>query len=158
MNININKRITNLEDRLDLVEGTTSLQMYNSLEFWSDSLKIPKHIAYNIAYLETRYQGPFDFDYNPYQTSSVGATGPLQIIPKYAHKFAGRKVSSKELCNNIDLNVMVSMKMLKKWYSIYHEWELAAGAYNTGQPIRNQYAIYASSNKDYKNKWQQIQK
>jgi hypothetical protein len=64
MYYNINRRIDDFEDRLDLAAGTTSLQMYESIEHWSDSFNIPKHIAYNVAYLETRYQGPFDFDYN----------------------------------------------------------------------------------------------
>jgi soluble lytic murein transglycosylase-like protein len=96
------------------------------------------------------------WDYNPSLTSSSGAVGPMQIIPRYAHKFAGRKLSVKELKNNIDLNVMVSMKMLRKWYSIYHDWTLACGAYNTGQPVRNSYAQYATSNTNYKNKWNKL--
>jgi soluble lytic murein transglycosylase-like protein len=153
MYLNLNRRIDDFEDKLDLAAGTTSLQMYDDLETYSDSFSIPKHIAYNVAYLETHYQGPFDFNYNPYQTSSAGATGPLQIIPKYAYKFAGRKVSPKELKTNITLNIKISMQMLRAWYNIYHDWTLAAGAYNTGQPIRNDYALYVSSNKDYKEKW-----
>ena len=67
MYFNINRKIDEFEDRLDLATGTISLQMYESIEHWSDSFNIPKHIAYNVAYLETRYRGPFDFDYNPYQ-------------------------------------------------------------------------------------------
>ena len=153
MYLNINRRIDDFEDKLDLAAGTTSLQMYESIEHWSDSFGIPKHIAYNVAYLETRYQGPFDFDYDHKQTSSAGATGAMQIIPKYAHKFAGRKVSPKELKTNFNLNIKISMQMLRAWYNIYHDWTLAAGAYNSGQPIRNEYALYVSSNKDYKNKW-----
>jgi hypothetical protein len=64
----------------------------------------------------------------------------MQIITKYAHKFAGRKVSESELKSNIKLNVEVSMKMLRVWYDKYHDWELAFGAYNTGRPVRNSYA------------------
>jgi len=51
------------------------------------------------------------------------------------------------------LNVMVSMKMLRAWYKIHRDWTLACGAYNSGRPIQNEYARYASSNKNYKNKW-----
>ena len=51
---------------------------------------------------------------------------------------------------------MISMKMLRKWYSIHHDWTLACGAYNSGQPIRNAYAVYATTNKDYKEKWDRI--
>ena len=77
----------------------------------------------------------------------------MQIITIYAHTYAGRHLSEKELKTNIDLNVKISMQMLRVWYNIYKDWELAAGAYNSWQPIRNNYAVYAASNKDYKNKW-----
>jgi hypothetical protein len=45
------------------------------------------------------------------------------------------------------------MQMLRKWHSIYGDWTKACGAYNSGQPIRNEYAIYCVNNKDYKSKW-----
>jgi len=156
MYLNLNRRIDDFEDKLDLAAGTTSLQMYESIEHWSDSFGIPKYIAYNVAYLETRYQGPFDFDYNHRQTSSAGAVGPMQIITRWAQPYVRKHVTAKELRNNIDLNVMISMKMLRNWYSIHHDWTLACGAYNSGQPIRNAYAIYATTNKDYKEKWDRI--
>ena len=156
MYLNLNRRIDDFEDKLDLAAGTTSLQMYESIEHWSDSFGIPKYIAYNVAYLETRYQGPFDFDYNHKQTSSAGAVGPMQIITRWAQPYVRKRITAKELRNNIDLNVMISMKMLRKWYSIHHDWTLACGAYNSGQPIRNAYAIYATTNKDYKEKWERI--
>ena len=156
MYLNLNRRIDDFENKLDLAAGTTSLQMYESIEHWSDSFGIPKHIAYNVAYLETRYQGPFDFDYDHKQTSLAGAVGPMQIITRWAQPYVEKHVTAKELRNNIDLNVMISMKMLRKWYSIHHDWTLACGAYNSGQPIRNAYAVYATSNKDYKEKWERI--
>jgi len=156
MYYNVNQRLDYFEERLDLADGTISLQMYESIEHWSDSFNIPKHIAYNVAWLETRYQGPFHFDYNPYQKSSAGAVGPMQIITRWAHRFAGRRLSEKELKTNIDLNVKISMQMLRKWYSIHHDWTLACGAYNSGSPIRNDYAVYATTNKDYKNKWERL--
>ena len=156
MYLNLNRRIDDFENKLDLAAGTTSLQMYESIEHWSDSFGIPKHIAYNVAYLETRYQGPFDFDYDHKQTSLAGAVGPMQIITRWAQPYVEKRVTAKELRNNIDLNVMISMKMLHKWYSIHHDWTLACGAYNSGQPIRNAYAIYATTNKDYKEKWERI--
>ena len=46
--------------------------------------------------------------------------------------------------------------MLKKWYSIHKDWTLACGAYNSGKPIKNDYAIYATTNKNYKNKWNKL--
>jgi soluble lytic murein transglycosylase-like protein len=156
MYYNVNRRLDYFEERLDLANGTISLQMYESIEHWSDSFNIPKHIAYNVAYLETRYQGPFHFNYNPYQKSYAGAVGPMQIITRWARPYVRRRISEKELKTNIDLNVMISMKMLRNWYSIHHDWTLACGAYNSGQPIRNDYAVYATTNKDYKNKWERL--
>ena len=153
MYYNLNRRLDYFEERLDIANGSISLQMYESIEHWSDSFNVPKYVAYNVAYQETGYRGPFHFNYNPYQTSSAGAVGPMQIITRWAHPYAGRHLSEKELKTNIDLNVKISMQMLRVWYNIYKDWELAAGAYNSGQPIRNNYAVYAASNKDYKNKW-----
>lgn len=153
---NLNRRMDYFEERLDMASGTISLQMYESIEHWSDSFDIPKYIAYNVAYLETRYQGPFHFDYNPYQESHAGAVGPMQIITRWAHPYVKRRLSEKELKTNIDLNVKISMQMLRKWYSIHNDWTLACGAYNSGRPIRNGYAIYATTNKDYKSKWNKL--
>jgi soluble lytic murein transglycosylase-like protein len=153
MYYNLNRRLDYFEERLDMAKGTISLQMFETLESYSDSFDIPKYIAYNVAYLETGYRGPFHFDYNPYQTSYMGAQGPMQIITHWAHPYAGHHLTDRELKTNIDLNVKISMKMLKSWYNIYHDWTLAAGAYNSGQPIRNDYALYVSSNRDYKSKW-----
>lgn len=156
MYYNVDNRLDDFEDRLDLAAGTTSLQMYESIEHWSDSFKVPKHIAYNVAYLETRYKGPFDFNYEHRKTSSAGAVGPMQIITRWAHRYAGRHVTEKELRTNIDLNVMVSMKMLRARYNTTHDWATACGGYNTGRPIVNDYAHFAVSNKNYKNNWERL--
>jgi len=102
MYYNLNKRLDYFEERLDLANGTISLQMYESIEHWSDSFNIPKHIAYNVAYLETRYQGPFHFNYNPYQKSYAGAVGPMQIITRWARPYVRGRITEKELKTNID--------------------------------------------------------
>lgn len=129
------------------------LRMYYSIEKYSKQYGIPKHVAYNVAYMETRYQGPFHWNYHPNHISSANAVGPMQIITKYAHKYAGKQVTPNELMKNIDMNVMVSMKMLKKWYSLYHDWGLACSGYNTGQKMMNGYGVYCSTHKNYKEKW-----
>jgi len=147
---NTNKRIDSLEQKINSV---VSLQMYESIEKWSDSFEIPKYVAYNIAYKETGYKGPFHWNYNPVQHSFAGAKGAMQIIPRYAHYFAGKKVTENELLYNIDFNVQISMKMLKYWHNIHHDWTLVAGAYNSGKPIKNEYALYVGSVKNYKDKW-----
>jgi soluble lytic murein transglycosylase-like protein len=130
-----------------------SLQMYNSIEKYSKQYRIPKYVAYNVAYRETRYRGPFDWSYQPVHISNMGAVGPMQIIPIYAHKYAGKRITANELMKNIDLNVKVSMRMLRAWYNIHGNWTDACGAYNSGQPIHNEYAIFCASNKNYKTNW-----
>jgi hypothetical protein len=80
----------------------------------------------------------------------------MQIITRWARPYVRKQLSEKELKTNIDLNVKISMQMLRKWYSMHGDWTLACGAYNSGQPIRNEYAQYATSNKDYKNKWTKL--
>lgn len=129
------------------------LQMYSAIEKYSKKYNVPKYVAYNVAFMESRYQGPFHWNYQPIHVSSAGAVGPMQIITKYSYKFAGRVVTPKELMTNIDLNVMVSMKMLRYRFNLTQNWGLACGGYNTGQPIMNSYAYYCSTNRDYKKNW-----
>jgi len=124
-----------------------------SIEKYSKTYRVPKYIAYNVAYLETRYQGPFDWDYHGKLTSYAGAQGPMQIITKWAHQYAERRITEKELRTNIDLNVMISMKMLRTRYNSTGNWATACGGYNTGSAIVNEYARYCVSNKNYKAKW-----
>jgi len=141
---------------LSLGDSTNSpacLRMYNIIEKRSKEYDIPKYILYNVAYLETRYRGPFDWSYNPSQTSSAGAEGPMQIITRYAHNHAGYHVTPKELRTNLELNIKVSCSMLKALHKRYGRWDIALGYYNTGYPQVNSYADYASSNKNYKNNW-----
>jgi soluble lytic murein transglycosylase-like protein len=149
----IDTSMNRFEKKLESAEGTVSFQMYESIEKWSDSFGIPKYIAYNVAYKETKYRGPFDFDYEHRLESSAGAVGPMQIITRWAQQFSRRRISERELKTNVDLNVKISMQMLRKWHNIYNDWTVACGAYNSGQPIRNEYAIYCAGNTDYKNKW-----
>ena len=91
-----------------------SLQVYNSIEKYSKQYNVPKYIAYNIAFLETTYQGPFDWRYHGKLISCVGAKGPMQIIPKTANWITGKNITQKELLHNIDLNVKISMELLHK--------------------------------------------
>jgi soluble lytic murein transglycosylase-like protein len=65
----------------------------------------------------------------------------MQVMPSSATKFnEGKRVSSKELRNNIELNVKISMRMLSYLKRRYGTWGLALGAYNTGKPCYNSYA------------------
>jgi soluble lytic murein transglycosylase-like protein len=126
------------EEEID--KSIPAIQVYYYIKKYSKEYGIPEKYAFGVAYQETRYQGPLDSSYNHKQTSSSGAVGPMQIIPRYAHKHAGRKVTGRELRNDIKLNVKVSMSMLKDWHEIHENWGLAFGAYNTGSPCVNGYA------------------
>lgn len=131
----------------------TSLHMYHLLVTASKEYKIPLHILFNVIYLETGYRGPFHWNYNPYKSSYAGAQGPMQIVTRWSHSYAGRRLSDKELRTNLKLNVDISCKMLSRLKKIYKRWDLALGFYNTGYPMVNSYAQYASKTYDYKRNW-----
>jgi hypothetical protein len=131
-----------------MVNSAPAIQMYFYIKKYSKQYGVPEAYAFAVAYQESRYKGPLDLDYEHRLTSSSGAVGPMQIIPQNAQKYAGRRVTSSELKNDIRLNVKVSMRMLRKWYDVYRDWGLAAGAYNTGHPVLNEYAR-SVINKEY---------
>jgi soluble lytic murein transglycosylase-like protein len=131
----------------------TCLHMYNLIEKYRKEYDIPAHVAYNVAYKETGYRGPFHWNYNPYRTSSAGAEGPMQIIPSTAKGLLRRPISRTELRNNLELNIETSFYYLRRLKNRYGSWSKACGFYNTGHPIVNGYASYCVSNTNYKNKW-----
>jgi soluble lytic murein transglycosylase-like protein len=140
------------------VNTPNSIIMYEMINKYSDIYEIPKYIAFNIAYRETRYRGPFHYDYDHKQGSSAGALGPMQIMPSTARhisKIIGDldKFTDDELKSNIELNVMLSMIILRRSYNRHKDWSIVCGEYNTGKYLINEYAIYCSSNKNYKKKW-----
>lgn len=143
----------NLKDDKGHITSPYSLQVYHSIEKYSKIYNVPKYIAYNIAYLETTYQGPFDWRYHGKLTSYVGAKGPMQIMPKTANWITGKNITQKELLHNIDLNVKISMELLHKLRKQYNDWGLICGYYNTGYPRVNDYARFCVSNKDYQKNW-----
>ena len=124
------------------VSSPTPLKMYELIDHYSDIYKIPKHIAFNVAYLETHYKGPFDWKYKPGQTSFAGAVGPMQIMPSTANYIHKQKISKGDLKNNIELNIRTSMKLLNQLYGRYGNWGIVCGCYNTGRPIVNGYAVF----------------
>jgi len=46
-----------------------------------------------------------------------------------------------KLKGDIAYNVMTSMKLLRTLYDKYGDWKTVFGAYNTGRPMVNQYAL-----------------
>ena len=123
-------------------ESPPCLQMYYHIETYSEKYGIPKNYAYGIAWKETRYGGPFDWDYNPEQESFAGAVGPMQVMPSTARlMWKGEEITRKGLKCDIRFNVETSMKLLRKLYDKYGNWKIVFGAYNTGKPMINQYAL-----------------
>ena len=134
----------------------TPLKMYELIDHYSDVYDIPKHIAFNVAYLETKYKGPFDWKYKPNLSSSAGAVGPMQVMPATATYIQNKKISKDNLKNNVELNIQTSMKLLHKLHKQYSNWKLVCGAYNTGRPIVNSYATFCVNNKNYRSNWTRI--
>lgn len=140
------------ENKKIKLNKTNAEKMYESIIQYSDSFNVPEKIAFNVAYLETKYKGPFDSTYNHKLVSKAGAVGAMQIMPRYASYFAGFNVNRTELKDSIDLNVFISMKILSQLYDKYEDWKKVLGAYNTGKPIVNGYAKKGTS-MDYRDYW-----
>jgi soluble lytic murein transglycosylase-like protein len=150
---NVNESIFSGSNDYSKIQSPTSMKMYELIEKYSDQYDIPKYIAYNVAYMETRYLGPFHWKYNPYQESFAGAVGPMQIMPSTSDYINKVNYSKNRLTNDLELNVETSMKLLNRLYTRYKDWSIVCGCYNTGRPIVNDYARYCASNHDFKNKW-----
>ena len=127
-------------DSIAIVNSAPSIQMYFYIKKYAAEFEIPEAYAFAIAYRETRYQGPLDLTYNHKQTSYTGALGPMQIMPETAKLIIGNPIPNSKLKNDIKLNVMISMKLLRRLHDIYGSWGVAFGAYNTGSPCINGYA------------------
>ena len=118
-----------------------SLQLYNHIITYSKKYNVPIDIAFGVAHHESGYGGPFDWSYNPKLTSIANAYGAMQIQVPTANSFSDKRVTKIDLLNNLELNVDLSMRILSYLKKKYGKWELALGAYNTGRPVINQYAL-----------------
>ena len=123
------------------------MKVYEWIEHYADSFDIPKRYAYGIAWNETRYNGPFHFKYNPAQTSSANAVGPMQVKVGTARYINKDNVSIDRLRTDIRYNVMTSMKLLRRLKNKHGDWKLVFGAYNTGRPMINDYAMRVYNHK-----------
>jgi soluble lytic murein transglycosylase-like protein len=122
------------------LQDPTSIKMYISIEKWSKIYAIPRKLAYGIAYYESRYRGPLDWNYNHALTSSVGAVGPMQIRPSTSKFITGKSITANILRQDIDLNIKTSMQLLRYLKNRYGTWERAIGFYATGRPEPNFYS------------------
>lgn len=142
-----------LERIIDDSASPPCIKTYYLIEKYSKRYNIPKYIAYNIAYKETNYKGPFDWTYNPFVSSSAGAHGAMQIMLSTAN-FVNDTITKKVfLKKNLEYNISTSMKLLRKLHNQYHNWGKVCGCYNTGRPIINDYAKFCMKNKKYKKRW-----
>lgn len=123
------------------LDSPPCLQMFYYIEKYSEEYEIPKQYAYGIAWKETGYLGPFDWDYYPGQESFAGAVGPMQVMPSTASFVWRKKIQRSDLKNDIELNVKTSMKYLRYLHNNHKNWKIVFGFYNTGRPIVNQYAV-----------------
>jgi soluble lytic murein transglycosylase-like protein len=117
-----------------------SLQMYNYIKQYADTFDIPLRYAFGVANTETGYRGPFHWKYNPAQTSSAGAVGPMQVMVSTARWINRDNVSKETLKTNIKYNIYTSMKLLRILFNKNRDWKVAFGEYNTGRPCINGYA------------------
>lgn len=115
-------------------------RMKKAIEYNSKQYHIPKHILYGVAYEESRYEGPHQTDYN-HAVENGGAYGPMQVTTPTARIVNDDKPTPQKLTYDLEYNVRTSAKILHLLYDLYGNWKKALGAYNTGKPIINNYAI-----------------
>lgn len=135
------------EEKTIIYHVPPCLEVYEQIEIYSDSFDIPKQYAYGIAYNETGYRGPFHYKYNPAQTSSANAVGPMQVKVNTARHVNKDEVTIDKLRTDVEYNIMTSMKLLRKLKNKYGDWKLVFGAYNTGSPLINDYALRVYNHK-----------
>jgi soluble lytic murein transglycosylase-like protein len=131
----------------DIEYAPPCVQLYSLLEKYSDQYEVPFDIAIGVAREETGYRGPFHWAYNPKQTSYANAYGAMQVQVPTANDNWENPVTSKMLLDDLELNVHISMKLLARLKKRYGNWQVALGAYNSGRPIVNDYAIRIASGK-----------
>jgi len=130
---------------VDVENAPPCIKLYSLLEKYSTEYEVPFEIALGVANEETGYLGPFHWSYNPKKISSAAAYGAMQIQVPTANDNWDKRVTSKMLMNDLELNVHISMRLLARLKEKYGNWRVALGAYNSGRPIVNGYAIRIAS-------------
>ena len=123
------------------------LQMFYLIDKYAEEYNIPRNYAFGIANTESGYKGPFHWAYTQSLTSSAGAVGAMQIMPQYAHPYVDGPFTRDQLRDDIEMNVKASMRILRKLRDKHGDWQLAFGAYNTGRPCVNGYAVKVANYK-----------
>jgi soluble lytic murein transglycosylase-like protein len=130
---------------VDSENAPPCIKLYSLLEKYSTEYDVPFEIALGVANEETGYLGPFHWSYNPKRISSAAAYGAMQIQVPTANDNWEKRVTPKMLMNDLELNVHISMRLLARLKERYGNWQVALGAYNSGRPIVNSYAVRIAS-------------
>ena len=141
---NQEKVLTKLAE-VDSENAPPCIKLYSLLEKHSEENDVPFEIALGVANEETGYLGPLHWSHNPKRVSSAAAYGAMQIQVPTANDNWDERVTSKMLLNDLELNVKISMRLLARLKKKYGSWKVALGAYNSGRPIVNSYAIRIAS-------------
>lgn len=120
---------------------TQAQQLDFYLKKYSKQYNIPLKYCYNLAFAETRYKGPNHISWKPNHISSCNARGALQILPSTANRIMKRRVNIDSLTNDIELNVIIGMRLLRRCKDKFGSWEKTFSFYNTGCTEVNQYAL-----------------
>lgn len=133
------------EDAFDryIVLAPKSIQLYYYTKRYCSEYNVPETIAFNVAKLETGYDGPMDLQYNPEQISSGNALGAYQVLlgtGRDMYEGKRHELTRNILLKDLKLNTKLAIKYLRYLYDIYGNWTIACGFYNTGYPIINSYA------------------
>lgn len=137
--------IVKMMSAVDSENAPPCIKLYNYLEKYSKEYGVPFEIALGVANEETGYLGPFHWSYDPKQVSYAAAYGAMQVQVPTANDHWPKRVTSKMLMNDLELNVKISMKLLATLKRRYGSWKVALGAYNSGRPIINSYAVRIAS-------------
>ena len=105
---------------VDIENAPPCLKLYTLLEKYSEEYNVPFEIALGVANEETGYLGPFHWSYNPKRISSAAAYGAMQIQVPTANDNWDKRVTSKMLINDLDLNVHIIQVNLLFSFSLQH--------------------------------------
>lgn len=127
-----------------------SLKVYHSVNKYSKKYSIPRMYSFRMLKQETNYNGPFDFRYNPAQTSSANCEGPGQLNIRTARWILkNNSLTRTQIRHNIELNVHGSIKFAHWIYNnLTKNWTNVWYYYNTGKLNGiNKYSLAISKNK-----------
>ena len=128
--------------------STPEYQLHYYIQKYSEMYGVPKAMLYRVARLETGYDGPEDSEYNPYQISTAGAMGPMQVMATTADFVWGEQINRFRLLYDIEFNIHTSVRYIKNLKSQYGSWKTAFGFYHTGKPIIDSYAVYVATGRN----------